>query len=791
MIVSGSQPPSVDLRPGGSDALAGAGPGHLHRWGLLMARRKRVVFMVWALVILAGLGLLPQFMSSLSMTGIFVPGSESSRAADLLARELPATGGSQAILVFSSGTLTSTDPDFRTVVTNAARNVSALSGVTGVELPYGVAATALTAPGGHTALAVVALGGGEQEAMQLAPRLAAAAGSAATPSVSVGATGEPQLNQDMLKVEDADAVTADAIGIPVALVVLVVVFGSLVAAGLPFLLALASLVLTFGAFGALSLLVSGGFNAVLESATLMIGLGIGIDYALFVVTRFREELAGAGGPEAVARTIATAGRMVLVSGSTVIAALAPMLLINDPMMREIALGIMVAVAVLVAAALSLLPATLAGLGPRVNRLAPRLLRGGRRAGPSRRASRLTELLLRRPIAVLVAVALPLGALSALTVEMHTGLDYGLSAYKDLPSGRADAAIAAAFGPGAVSPIEVVFTTAGQPLSAGDLQALSQLDTKLGRDPRVASVISLPVLLGGPSATVQALAAARTDRPLAVSLSPIVNTGRGDTVTVMTVVPRASFDSAEATGLVSALRAELPSALGGTGMRALVGGTSAAIVDLGQELNAKTPLVLLMIIALALAVLAVAFRSALVALVGLAGTLLSVGSAYGLLVLVFQNGAGQAIFNFHPTGFIQDWLPLLLFAVLVGLSTDYQVFLISRVKEEWERSGNPRRAIAVGLERSGRVILSAATIMVIVFASFLFTTELELKELGFALASAILIDAALTRRLLMPAALRLLGNRAWAHPARPARHAEPGAAAPRPVGPGGAASRLRS
>jgi RND superfamily putative drug exporter len=277
---------------------------------------------------------------------------------------------------------------------------------------------------------------------------------------------------------------------------------------------------------------------------------------------------------------------------------------------------------------------------------------------------------------------------------------------------------------------------------------------------VASVVSLPGLAGGPAAAARALTAARTDPALAAQLSPIVNAARGATVTLMTVVPRTSFDSAQAGRLVAALRDELPQALRGTGMQALVGGTSAAIADFGHEINTKTLLVLGLIVALAVALLAIAFRSLPVALTGLAGTLLSVGATYGLLVLVFQKGFGQSILGFHSPGYIQVWLPLLLFAILVGLSTDYQVFLISRVKEEYERNGDPAGAIAAGLRRSGPVILSAATIMIIVFASFLLARVFEVKELGFAAAVAVFIDAAITRRLLVPAALRLLGRHAW-------------------------------
>jgi RND superfamily putative drug exporter len=360
----------------------------LYRWGALVARRQRLVFLVWALLLVAGLGFVNQFTSSLSMAGLWVPNSESSRAAATLQRELPAVGGTQAVLVFSSRTLTATDPGFQQVVAAAARNVSAIGGVSGLELPSGPAARALVAPDGHTALAVVALGSDEGKAEKLAPRLTSAAAAAATPAVQVGVTGEPPLAHDLFEFLQTDVSKADAVGLTVALLVLLVVFASLVAAGLPLLLALSSLFLTLGAFGAFRLLTGDGFNTAMESPTVALALGVGIDYALFIVTRFREELSGGAAPaRAAAAATATAGRTVLVSGLTVIVALAPVLLINDSMMRQIALGPMLAVAVLVAAALSLLPAVLAGLGSRVNRLAPPLPGWLRRSRPAAAGSR--------------------------------------------------------------------------------------------------------------------------------------------------------------------------------------------------------------------------------------------------------------------------------------------------------------------------------------------------------------------------------------------------------------------
>ena len=734
----------------------------LYRWGLLVARHKVVVFALWAVLVATGFAFAPRFTSSLSMgAGEWVPGSQSSRAATLLARELPATGGNQAVVVFSSRSLTVADAGFRYVVSAAADAVQRVRGVSGVQLPFGKEAGGLVAPGGHVALMVVALSGDEELAQNLASPLTRAASSAQTPSVRVGVTGEPVLDMDAMAVEDADLARADAIGMPLALLVLLVMFASLVAAGLPLLLALSSIAVTFGSFGAYIAASGGGFNSVMESVTLLLGLGIGIDYALFVVTRFREELAmGVERTAAAAAATSTAGRTVLVSGSTVVAALAPLLLINDAMMREVALGPMVGVAVLVAAALSLLPAVLAGFGQRVNRLAPPLPTWARRRPSEAPDSPLTGFVLRRPLAILVTGVLVLGGLSVFTLQLRTGLDYGLSVVEDKPSGRADSTISAAFGQGAISPVQVVFTTAGTPLSASDLRVISELGARLASDPRVASVASLPATLGGPAAAARALAAARRDSSLAAALGPLVNVARGTTLTVMTVAPRTAFDSAQAYGLVGSLRHELPGALRGTGMQALVGGATAEVADLTNEINARTLLVVVVIVAIALLLLTLAYRSPLVALTGVLGTLLSVGAAIGLVVIVFQEGWGHAVLGFSSPGFTQDYLPLVLFAVLVGLTTDYQVFLISRVKEEWERSRDAARAVTVGLRRSGRVILSAASIMIVVFASFIFTTSIDLKELGFALALVVALDAAFTRRLLVPAALRLLGEHAW-------------------------------
>jgi putative drug exporter of the RND superfamily len=751
-----------DLYPASAGG-TGARPGLLYRWGMLVARRKRVVFAVWVVLLIAGLAFLRQFSSSLSSGMTWVPGSQSSQAAALLARDLPAAGGNQAVLVFSSRTLTAPDPGFQRVVATAARKISAIPGVGGIQLPSGAAARGLVAPGGHTALAVAALPSSETEAVKLIPRLDAAAAAAATPGVRAGVTGEPALDRDGMTVANSDIARADRVGMPLAVLVLLVVFGSLVAAGLPLLLALASLLVTFGGFGAFYLVTGTSLSTVLESVTLMIGLGIGIDYALFVITRFREEL-GRGKTPAIASAAAaaTAGRTVLVSGSTVIVALAPLLLVNNALIREVAAGPMIAVAVLASAAVSLLPAALAGLGPRVNRLALPLPRWLRWSGQPRTGSRLTALVLRRPLIVLLSGVAVLGGLAAFTLQLNTGYDYGLSALRNQPSGRADTAIAAAFGPGAISPTQVVFTTTGnRPLSARDLQAIAALDTRLASDPRVASVTSLPVMLGGPAAAARTLAAARTSPALAASLSPVVNARHGATLTVMTINPRTVFTTAQASQLVTSLRAELPAALRGTGMRASVGGATAAVTDLTHEINAKTPLVMALIVIIALVLLGAAFGSPLVALIGLAGTMLSVGAAYGLLHCVFQAGHAGDIFGYHSTGFVEAFLPLILFAILVGPSTDYQVFLISRIKEEWETNGHdPAAAIAAGLQRSGRVILSAATIMIVVFGSFVLTTYVVTKELGFALAVVILIDAAITRRLLVPAALRLLGNHAW-------------------------------
>jgi RND superfamily putative drug exporter len=315
-------------------------------------------------------------------------------------------------------------------------------------------------------------------------------------------------------------------------------------------------------------------------------------------------------------------------------------------------------------------------------------------------------------------------------------------------------------------VQLVVATAGKPLSDADLGTVAALDAAISADPRVASVASLPRLLSGLPPTQRSLQSAAADPAATAALRPFIDVDRGGTVTVIGVLPRTAFDSAEAARLVKDLRTVTRARTQGTDLHVLVGGATAAVVDFTDEINAKTALVLTLVVVLALVVLAVAFRSAVVALVGLIGTMLSVGAAYGALVLVFQQGAGESVLGFTSPGFIQSWLPLLLFATLTGLSTDYQVFLVSRVKEERDAGATPPAAVTEGLRRSGPVILAAATIMIVVFAAFMSATELEIKEMGFALAAVVFIDAVIVRRLMVPAALLLLGNRVWTRRAAP-------------------------
>jgi RND superfamily putative drug exporter len=743
----------------------GKGDSRFARLGQLMARYHRVVVAIWlAVVVLAGVLLVPRFERALTGPPLDVSGSDSARAQDILATRFNQPYAEQDLVVFESETLVADDLEFRAVVGAAFDRIQELPGVIDVITPYDPRAEGLISLDGHLATGIVGLSGSNAARQALVPRLNAAAESAATPEVRVYVTGRSPLIADLVAQEQEDLARAEVLGLPLALLILLITSGAFVAAGLPILLALAGVVVTFGALGLASMVTE--FNLFVPNIATMIGLGVGIDYALFVVNRFREELAAGREPtRAVETTVATAGKTVFFSGITVLLSLSGLFLVNARIFQELALGAMTAVAIMMTGALTLVPAALAWLGHNVNALRlpwrhTELLS----FGGARFWERWARAIMRRPaiwaigaIVILLALASPIVRLE-LALETSTGeVERGATVGREL--------LEREFKEGRISPVQVVYVSNDGALDDADLDAIAELSDMLSQDWAVVEVTSVTTLLdrfvGEHSVETLELAASI---PQAVqAASDLINLGSGQNVAVIRAVPRWSPDSPGPLELVGRIRNEMVPTVERSSADIYVGGLSAQIVDITAESMRKLPVVIGFVVLLSFLLLALIFRSLVIPVKAILMNVLGIAAAYGLLVVVFQEGAGSRIFDFEPTGTIQVYLPLLTFAVLFGLSMDYEVFLLGRIKEEWDRTGDNEEAVVLGLQRTGSVITAAAAIMVAVFSAFTFARLTEVKELGFSLAAAVFIDATLIRIILVPAAMQLLGHWNWWFP----------------------------
>lgn len=758
-----NESPTTTRTRAGANATA-AHPSRFFRFGRGVARHPWLAVACWVALLAGSVAVLPRLQGALTGFPLDVIGSDSQRVQDLMRHRFAQSFSEQDLLVFNSDTVTVQDSAYQQVIEDAVGRVAGLNGVVAVISPLDPQAQGQVSDDGHAALAVVGLRGDDTALQALAPKLTAAAKAAATAEVQVYATGNAEVTVDLAKQEESDLDHAEELGLPVALLVLLLAFGSLVAAGLPLLLALVGVTITFGVLSVLAGWLH--FDLFVEIIAPMVGLGVGIDYSLFFITRFREELArGEPVADAVARTTATTGATIFFSGLTVIIAMAGLLLVNMKIFSDMALAAMLTVGVMVAAALSLLPAVLALLGRRVNRLAlPFARRAVEHPNPERGFwARWARGIMRHPIWWTVASLVVLLAFTAPLAQLRLGLNLGAGALGDEPSGKGLAVLQAHFTQGAIAPIQIVLASDHGTLSDGDLDAVARLTTALRADAAVAEVDSVTALLdqlAGDHSTA-ALQTAAQDPQVAQALGYLVNLGRGGDLTAVTVVPRTASDANASLDLVRRIRGSIaPAALAGVALRAYVGGFPAQIVDLSDESLRKLAPVVGLVLLLSFLLLTMVFRSLFLPLKAIVMNLMSVGAAYGLLVLVFQEGVGARLFHFNSPGYLQVYLPLFTFALLFGLSMDYEVFLIGRMREEWERGGDNTRAVSRGLQHTARAITSAAAIMVAVFAAFAFTRVVETQEIGFALAAAILVDATIIRVVLVPAAMRLIGHWNW-------------------------------
>ena len=687
-------PTSASTRP--------LGPlGRLGRWS---ARRRRLVFIAWAVVIVALGALAPRAEHALSGGGWQADGSESVRARQLIERHFAGHGSSALAVVVSARGHASGEPAFERAVAHGVQALRRDPAVSAVEPPR--RGESISADG---RVAVVRGGAGAdpEEMVRAAARVEARLRASAPAGAELSLTGSPALWSQFNEENKAAMMRSELMSWPLTLAVLVVAFGSLAAAGIPLLLSIAGLVATAGALWLGTRVM--GITIWAMNFALMFALAVGIDYALFVVVRFRAALRAGRRPlDAVGETMDSAGRAVLVSALAVLASLSAVMLVPSQPFRTSALGILLAVGFVLAASLTLLPAVLARLGSRIDRFA--LPWAGAVHHRSETFARWGRLIWRRPVAVGLPAAAVLVALALPALGLHTAMP----ATGVLP-GDAGARVGAerlqrSFGPGAPAELQLV----------------------------------------APWRAAEGARAASRHVPGVAAVSPPRRTGD---LALMRVQP----DTEAAGGVVERLRERLP---GGV----LVGGAAAEAHDLERTLAGRTPLVLGLVATVGFLLLLLVVRAPVAAAIAVAMNLLATAAAFGVARLIFQDGAGEALLGFEAQGFVDAWAPLFFFCLSFALAMDYSVFLLATAREQVERTGDARDGVVEGMARSGRVINAAGAVMVVVFFTFALSGPLPPKEMGVILGVAVLLDTLLVRLLLLPAALRLLGPRAWWSPA---------------------------
>lgn len=723
--------------------------------GRAAVRWRWAVVGVWAVLLLAALPLLPRVAGALQVGGFSSANTEAAQAGQVLQRELGYPPSSM-LVIYQSPALAASDPAFQQAVAASLARVPELPFVTQVQPP--LASAGMVAADGHTAYALIGLNLPNEAAQRLVPELEAAL--VPQPEVTMLLAGGPASYRDIETVSQRDLQRAELLVFPIALVALLVIFGSAVSAALPLLIGAAGVTMVL-----VSLLLATRVTDLsifaLNLAT-MLGFGLAIDYSLFITARFREELAhGLPVAEAVARTAATAGKAVFFSGTTVLIGLLGLSQFEFMFLRSVGVAGVIVVAWSTIAALTLLPALLAIIGPRIDRLQIALRRAPRETVPAGGFwVRLSQAVMRRPVAVLIPTLALLLLLGSPFEHAQISSPDATILPKGLPSREAFDALTAAFGPGEVSPFVVVVKAPGRIFDDATLREIHTLSQHLARDPRVTRVQSLTPAALPPGA---ALAVAKLQRGLAAAGAGQGAALANQNAAVLLVYGRDLAGSDVSKGLLADLRGlDLPGAV------LLVGGGTAEIVDSVSAMYADFPRAVALIVAATYLVLLLLFRSLLLPLKAILMNALSILASYGALVWVFQDGHLSQWLGFTPLGYVEASLPIIMFCVLFGLSMDYEVFLLSRIREEWERTGDNTQAVAIGLQRSGRIITSAALLVVIVTASFVTADVVLIKALGFGIALAVLLDATVVRALLVPSTMKLLGAWNWWLPAPLAR-----------------------
>jgi RND superfamily putative drug exporter len=698
----------------------------LYRIGVFSARRRRVVVGLW-LVLAVGAVLMNRTMGG-TVENYVVPGVESQAAGDLLESRFPDRAGATATVVFHVAEGSVTAPEIAGGIAATVAEVRALPEVLAVTEPLDGARS--ISPDGATAYATVQFEGTTAElGTATLDELLDTAAPAEAAGVQVEYGGELPTT-----LNERSSGPAEAIGVVAALIILLLTFRSLLSMALPIATALVGIVVGLSLVGVL-----GGVIDVPSMASrlgIMIGLGVGIDYALFILSRHRDQLkAGVAVDESIGRTNASAGQAVVIAGGTVVVALFGLQLAGIPFVAAVGYSASLVVAVAVAVAVTLLPALLGLAGPRVltrsERADPTSAAGpvdGGRGGdaPSgwvRRARWVTD----RPWPAAIAATVVLLVLAIPATDMRLGQADAGSNPTSTTQRRAYDLLAAGFGAGVNGPLLLAIDLVGSSDPAAEADAIARA---VSADPGVAAA-SPPEL--SPAGDAAVLTAVPTTEPQATATSELVHRLRDTT---------------------------LPEATAGTGASVLVGGPTAGFIDQSDKIAGRLPWFIAGVVVVSFLLLMTVFRSILVALKAALLNLLSIGAAYGVVVAVFQWGWGRSLIGLDEAVPIASFVPMMMFAILFGLSMDYEVFILSRIREEYRRGHTNVDSVVVGLGATAKVITAAALIMVSVFLGFVVSDDPVVKMMGVGLATAVAVDATIVRMLLLPATMTLVGDANW-------------------------------
>jgi putative drug exporter of the RND superfamily len=726
-------------------------------FGQVMYRRRKLVVGLWLLLVLMSLPLAPRVEHVLQVGGFSSNDMESAQALATLQHNLDFKATSLSV-IFSSDQWTVDDPRFVAAAQAAVADVTAVPEVAEV-IPYATNPRQISTDR-HTAFTVITLSTPPEGSQRLLPAIQSKI-QPTPPEVRTIVAGGPVFYADIEKASSADLRRGEVVAFPLALIALVLVFGSLAAAITP---------IVIGGFSVIAILASlfllGHVTDlsifVLNLAT-MLGLGLAVDYALFITSRFREELARRPVADAVAVTVATAGRAIFFSGLTVLIGLGGLTIFPFMFLRSVGFAGLLVVFFSVLAALTLLPALLGLLGPRINAFTIIRYRTPV-AGETGHGAwhRLAVTVMARPWRFFVLALAFVLLLGSPFLHVQLSSPDATILPKSVPSRQGFELLKAKFGAGELDPVVLaVQTRDGSSVFAPDnIAALYQLTHTLAADPRVERVDSITTIDRRIGLAQYQFLYAQPNAAFDPYIAGIAqHFARGDTALV-SVVLKAGPISDTAKSVVHDLRATQPP----DNLTYQVTGTTAGVLDVVAEMYHDFPLALLGVVIATYIILLLLLRSAVLPLKAILMNALSLVASYGALVWVFQDGHLAGLLGFAPLGFVESSLPIIMFCTLFGVSMDYEVFLLSRVREAWVETGDNTYSVAAGLERSGRIITSAALIVVVVAGSFVTADVVLVKALGLGVALAVLLDATVIRALLVPATMRLLGDWNWWLPA---------------------------